>query len=180
MEISVEEKNFKNETRLPQHIAQLLRNIFEGRIFDPPQREVTRNEFFLNKTQDLINTHLTRYKSSSSDNFSSNNKRFCQFSLEIGLNSPVFSENWTRSCRTIKYLPTSFFYLVPHQKLLWCIGISVEEKNSKMRLAYPSTLRNYYATFWGSFWGYFRPPGEGSDSSRFFFWIKHKVSSIRF
>ena len=49
MGMSVEEKNFKNETRLPQHIAQLLRNLFEGYfggIFDPPQREVTRNDFF--------------------------------------------------------------------------------------------------------------------------------------
>ena len=78
-------------------------------IFDPPQREVTRNEFFLNKTQGLINTLLMRYKSSSSDNFSSHNKRFCQFSLKIGLNSPVFSENWTRSCRTMENLPVNFF-----------------------------------------------------------------------
>ena len=49
MGISVEEKNFQNETRLPQHIAQLLRNLFEGHfggIFDPPERGVTRHEIF--------------------------------------------------------------------------------------------------------------------------------------
>ena len=121
-------KKFKNETRLPQHIVQSLRNLFKGYfggIFDPPQREVTRNDFFLKKTQGLINTLLTRYKSSSSDNFSSHNKRFCQFSLEIAFKSPVFSENLTRSCRTIENLPVNFFYLAPPQKLLWCTWMSV-------------------------------------------------------
>ena len=42
-------------------------------------------------------------------------------------------------------------------------------KKFKVRLAYFSTLRNYYAIFWGSFKGYFRPPRERGDSSQFFF-----------
>ena len=166
MGMSVEEKNFKNETRLPQHIAQLLRNLFGGYfggIFDPlPYRgRWLIMNFFLNKTQGLINTLLTRYKSSSSDNFSSHNKCFCQFSLEIAFKSPVFSESWTRSCRTIENLPVNFFDLVPPQKLLWCTWMSVEEKNSKMRLAYPSTLRNHCATFLRVILGVFSTPHRG-------------------
>ena len=42
MGMSVEEKKLKNETRLPQHIAQSLRNLFDGHfwgIFDPPTEE---------------------------------------------------------------------------------------------------------------------------------------------
>ena len=46
----------------------------------------------------------------SLDNFSSHNKQFCQFSLKIGLKSPVFSKNWTT---TIENLPINFFDLVP-------------------------------------------------------------------
>ena len=94
----------KWDSPTPAHctiITQPFWGSFLGHFRPPAEGGDTQLISFLNKTQGLINTLLTRYKSSSSDNFSSHNKRFCKFSLKIGLKSPVFSENWTRSCRTM-------------------------------------------------------------------------------
>ena len=56
-------------------------------------------------------------------------------------------------------MPNFFDLVVVHpQKLLWCIGILVEEKILKIRLANSSTLRNYYATFFTVFFSIFDPP----------------------